>query len=184
MSAVHKFNHAFPDSKIEGLDGDQEPTLVSEDYLKMNRAMMARRDFLNSELKITVSIKPGWLRSMIDDRTLAAAKVLDSVDAGMIMAYSQQVATSLHWGDQALALGDVSVAIETSFRAPETDSFWEMAQSSPSEFFQLVVDMDDHYTVSTSFDGLVLHDYEGFFKAMYGVTATGYLAQEVESLHG
>lgn len=188
VSAVHKFNEAFPLSKIEGLDGDQEPTHVSEDYLKMNQAMMARRDSLGSPLHITVSIKPGWLRSTIGN-SVAAEKVLDSVDAGMMMAYSSQVATSLQWGDQALALGevakaDVSVAIESSFRAPRTDSFWDLAQE-PMKFFQLVVDMDDHYRQFASvFQGMVVHDYEGFFKAMYGVAATAYMPSRVESLHG
>jgi hypothetical protein len=171
-----------------GLDGDQEPTHVSEDYLKMNQAMMARRDSLGSPLHITVSIKPGWLHSTIGN-SVAAEKVLDSVDAGMMMAYSSQVATSLQWGDQALALGevakaDVSVAIESSFRAPRTDSFWDLAQE-PMKFFQLVGDMEDHYRQFASvFQGMVVHDYEGFFKAMYGVAATAYMPSRVESLHG
>lgn len=156
--------------------------------MKMNQAMMARRDSLGSPLHITVSIKPGWLRSTIGN-SVAAEKVLDSVDAGMMMAYSSQVATSLQWGDQALALGevakaDVSVAIESSFRAPRTDSFWDLAQE-PMKFFQLVVDMDDHYRQFASvFQGMVVHDYEGFFKAMYGVAATAYMPSRVENLHG
>lgn len=42
---------------------------------------------LGVPLHITVSIKPGWLRSTIGN-SVAAEKVLDSVDAGMMMAYS------------------------------------------------------------------------------------------------
>ena len=87
-------------------------------------------------------------------------------------------------GPGEVAKADVSVAIESSFRAPRTDSFWDLAQE-PMKFFQLVVDMDDHYRQFASvFQGMVVHDYEGFFKAMYGVAATAYMPSRVESLHG
>merc|ERR1712072_579943 len=51
------------------------------------------------------------------------------------MAYSRDPQISTRWGDQALALGStrgrrLSVAIETSPRAPRADSYWEMASGT------------------------------------------------------
>ena len=190
VSAVHHFNQAFPDSRLEGIDGDQEPQSISSEYLQMNEVMRARREELGSEITLTASLKPGWLSRTYQGQAMLQA-ALTSLDVGMIMAYRSSAELSQAWGDQALVLAAAAgkgmcVAIETSPRAPETDSFWEMASTDKTRFLQMVVDMDEHYRSgadSSLFRGLVIHDYEGFFEAMYGMKAPDYPGRVVTTLY-
>ncbi|CAJ1342484.1 unnamed protein product [Effrenium voratum] len=181
VSAVHEFNQAFPASAVEGIEGDQEPTSISAEYLQMNEMIRARRDQLNAQLKLSVSLKPGWLRRTYQEENMVSA-ALGALDVGMIMAYSSSPSTSQAWGDQALARATetnkkLTVAIETSPRAPQSDTFWEVASQEKPKFFQMLADMEEHYRLGAdgeAFQGLVVHDYEGFFEAMYGIKATSY----------
>ena len=136
VSAVHEFNQAFPASAVEGIEGDQEPTSISAEYLQMNEMIRARRDQLNAQLKLSVSLKPGWLRRTYQEENMVSA-ALGALDVGMIMAYSSSPSTSQAWGDQALARATetnkkLTVAIETSPRAPQSDTFWEVASQDGS----------------------------------------------------
>mmetsp|Transcript_82818 Transcript_82818/g.146338 ORF Transcript_82818/g.146338 Transcript_82818/m.146338 type:complete len:733 (-) Transcript_82818:257-2455(-) len=189
VSALYNFNKAYPASAVVGIDGDQEPTSVSEEYLSMNTAMMEKRDELHADFEIAAALKPGWLFRDYAGSPMAVA-ALEGLDAGMIMAYSQSLETSRSWGNAALAFGEargraVFVAIETSPRAPETDSLWQIARSEPGQFLQSLVDMDVDYAAAhpESYRGLVVHDYEGFFEAMYGVKATAFTANVVSKLY-
>ena len=51
------------------------------------------------------------------------------------------------------------------------------------QFFRVLIDMHRHYSAAEAFQGLVLHDYEGFFEAMYGIKATA-ADGEVSRLYG
>jgi hypothetical protein len=190
VSAVHNFNVAHPNSAVAGIEGDQEPTNIDDDYLSMNAAMQTRRDAINTKLELAVSLKPGWLRRQYSGVPMVDV-ALRNVDAGMIMAYSRDPQLSTRWGDQALALASsrgrrLSVAIETSPRAPDADSFWKMASGTERiSFLRNVVDMDAHYRAGAyagTYHGLVIHDYEGYFEAMYGMKVTEYPANVVSAL--
>ena len=153
VSAVHHFNKVFPGSAIEGIDGDQEPTNIGEEYLEMNKMMKAKRDELDAKIKLTASLKPGWLRRSYQEMNMVSL-ALKTLDAGMIMAYSNSPEISLTWGDQALSLAagkQMAVAIETSPRAPSTDSFWELA-SKDQTLSNLGTDQlqDDVFDLATS----------------------------------
>lgn len=53
----------------------------------------------------------------------------------------------------------------------------EKSSKEKPKFFQMVADMEEHYRYGAdgdAFQGLVVHDYEGFFEAMYGTKATAY----------
>lgn len=190
VSTLHRFNQAFPDSAVVGIDGDQEPTSIRDEYLNMLAAMKSRREVLNADLKLTAALKPGWLHRSYSGKPMADL-ALKGLDAGMIMAYSQSPDISTSWGEKALALAaangqTLSVAIETSWRAPATDSFWEMASKDPNALLRLVAGMDARYRAGAhahAYQGIVIHDYEGFFEAMYGTKATAYEASTVHRLY-
>lgn len=190
VSTLHHFNQAFPDSAVVGIDGDQEPTSIGDEYLNMLAAMMSRREELNADLKLTAALKPGWLHRSHSGKPMADL-ALKGLDAGMIMAYSQSPDISASWGERALALAaangqTLTVAIETSWRAPAADSFWEMASNDPNALLRLVAGMDARYRAGAhahAYQGIVIHDYEGFFEAMYGMKATAYGASAVYRLY-
>jgi len=193
VSAVHQFNVDYPDSAIDGIDGDQEPNTITPDYIAMNNKMRARRDKLGATFEIAASLKPGWLRKTTTfDSTNAAAAAIDSLDHAMIMAYNSAQSVSEKFGKQALEHGasvdrKVAVAIETSPRAPETDTFWSMCSGSNRDaFFDMVYDMDQEYRASAHaklYKDFVIHDYEGYFEAMYGLKATSFDGTSVSALH-
>jgi hypothetical protein len=127
-----------------------------------------------------------------------ASAALEHLDEGMIMAYSREPQVSMAIGDRTLAQAHtismaseikrrVSVAVELSPRAPESDTFWSMASGSgKAAFFQMVVDMDDHYRNgqnSVTYQDFVIHDYEGISEALYGVKATSYHSHFVTDLY-
>jgi hypothetical protein len=197
INSVVAFNRAFPGSALAGVEGDQEPTHVGPEYQRMNAAMFARRDALLGEgggkLVLTASIKPGWLRRQLNGRPMAEA-ALEHLDKAMIMAYSRSVDLSLRWGDQALSMAaklgrQLSVAVETSPRAPTGDSFWKTLVGGNCgfcKFFNMVVDMDAHYSsgpYASAYRGFVVHDYEAYFEALYGVKATEFTDTQVKSLY-
>jgi hypothetical protein len=188
--AIHNFNRAYPDSAVAGIDGDQEPTTIGTEFLSMNAAQRARRDELGTNLTLTASLKPGWLRGRFDDSPMASL-AMEDMDAGMIMAYSSKPKLSMRFGDEALALAapaarELWVALETSPRAPASDTFWELASNDNSGFLGLVADMDSHYRAhdhAEAYQGIVIHDYEGFFEAMYGVKAPAWTGNVVTRLY-
>jgi hypothetical protein len=192
VSAVVAFNARYPGSAIAGIDGDQEPTQVSEDYLQMTAHMLARRDELGAQLTISAALKPAWLRKNYPGAASMASAALEQLDDGMIMAYSREPEVSMGLGDQTLAQASslkrtASVAVEVSPRAPASDTFWSMASGSDKDaFLQMVVDMDSHYRASANsatYHDFVIHDYEGIFEALYGVKATKYHSNSVTDLH-
>jgi len=190
VSALYHFNQAYPDSAVAGIDGDQEPSSINEDYLNMNAAIKRRRDELHADLKLSAALKPGWLFRDYAGTPMAVV-ALRGLDSGMIMAYSRSPETSRRWGNAALAFASandraVSVAIETSPRAPSADSFWHIARNDPRYFLELLVSMDANYSAGAhakSYQGMVLHDYEGFFEAMYGVKTSAFTADVVKKLY-
>lgn len=198
VSAVAAFNGRYPASAVAGIDGDQEPTQITEDYLRMKAHMRSKRDELGAQLSITAALKPGWLSKPYPGTTSMASAALEHLDEGMIMAYSREPQVSMGIGDKTLAQAHsvgmasemerrVSVAVELSPRAPGSDTFWSMA-SGPDKaaFFQMVVDMDDHYRNgqhSVTYHDFVIHDYEGIFEALYGVKATSYHSNRVTDLY-
>jgi len=140
---------------------------MTEAYHCMNRAMVDRRDSLGVSLELAVSLKPAWLGS---ESVESAMQLLGN---SMVMAYSSDEACSQSLAARALTHGarancKVSVAIETSFRAPATDSFWELASGDPNEFFDAVTRLDQQQKGHSHYSDLVIHDYEGYFRAMHG----------------
>jgi len=190
VSALHHFNEAHPDSAVAGIDGDQEPTNIGDEFLSMNAAQHIRRDELKTNLTLTASLKPGWLRRRFDDSSMASL-AMEDMDAGMVMAYSSKAELSIRFGDEALALAapadkDLWVALETSQRAPASDTFWDLASNDKAEFLRLVAGMDAHYKASVhaeAYQGIVIHDYEGFFEAMYGCKAPAWTRTIVSGLY-
>merc|ERR1712151_353997 len=109
-----------------------------------------------------------------------------------MMAYSSDSTISTSVGDKALqfaasARQGASIAVELSWRAARTDTFWELVSGSGQPtFFEMIADMDAHYRnsqYSSAYEDLVIHDYQGFFKAMYRVTAHAFSGEAVKSLY-
>jgi len=176
-----RFNSANPQSAVSGVDGDQEPEKVSAEYLEMNRLLAG------GKLQVGASLKPAWLKPASKTPTPLQA-VLGSLTSGMIMAYRSDAREVRSLADEMLAQAasigaSASVAVETSWRPPPEETLWALARSDPSSFIKMLVDLDEHLAkAGKAYQGLVLHDYEGYFKAMYGVLATDYPAAEVTEL--
>merc|ERR1712151_1269771 len=103
-----------------------------------------------------------------------------------MMAYSSDSTISTSLGDKSLEFATragqrASIAVEVSWRAPRTDTFWEDASGSHQvKFFDMIAYMDAHYRggqYASAYDELVIHDYEGFFKAMYSVKTPAYIGE-------
>lgn len=190
VSTLHVFNEAYPESAIAGIDGDQEPEMITKDYVEMNKAMKERRSELGAHLQIGAAFKPAWLRRPYKDGYMIGA-ALGSLDGGMMMAYSSDPVISTSLGDKVLGFATqakqhVSIAVEVNWRAPHTDSLWELTSSDQTAFFDMIADMDMHYRGSqnsAAYSDIVIHDYEGFFKAMYSVTAPAFIGEAVTSLY-
>lgn len=187
-ATFQRFNTANPQSAVSKIDGDQEPDHVSTDYLEMNRILANK-----TSLQVGASLKPAWLREVFGAGAARTAlqAALGSLSSGMMMAYSSDSGTVRSLADMALvqaasAGSFVSVAVETSWRAPAADTLWAMASRNQVAFFELLVDLDDHLRRQPggAYQSLVLHDYEAYFMAMYGVRATDYPTAAVTKLVG
>ena len=181
VQTIHAFNQAYPESAFFALEGDQEPNAVGEDYLAMNQAMLDRKQVLGASFPVGAALRPRWLNRESNyglDSELADA--LTTLDEGMIMAYSNQRNISRSFANRSLehsqSAGNkpIYVAIETEDlegTIGNEDSFYEMvASEDKTEFFQMVVDMDEEYRGHPLYRGMVIHAYKGFFEVLFGHT--------------
>lgn len=181
VQTIHAFNQAYPESAFFALEGDQEPNAVGEDYLAMNQAMLDRKQVLGASFPVGAALRPRWLNRDSNyglDSELADA--LTTLDEGMIMAYSNQRNISRSFANRSLehsqSAGNkpIYVAIETEDlegTIGNEDSFYEMlAAEDKTEFFQMVVDMDEEYRAHPLYRGMVIHAYKGFFDVLFGHT--------------
>ena len=186
VSAFHLYNQQHPAGKVAGLSGDQEPTLVSEDYQQMNNLMRAERDRLNlteHSFEISAALRPLWLNV---NGGLDMRLALASLDSGTLMAYTDTQSTSEILGDRTFtstsSIGKrLSIIIEVSdLRAYATETwnalvetFWQgLVEQEKDIFFQMVIDMENNYKTKypSRYDGgLMIHHYGQYYKALYGV---------------
>jgi hypothetical protein len=176
VQTIDNFNKKYPGSAWFGLDGDQEPGTADTSYLAMNQEMLARKQQLSSAFPIGAALRPKWLNQpSVTTWQSNFSDALASLDTGMLMAYQNNESGSTSWGDMGLSFAkevnrSLSIAIETAdLGGTNADSFYQMVIGNKSQFFQMVVTMNNHYLPSANYHGFVIHDYANYFQDLYGV---------------
>ncbi|MGE0431044.1 MAG: hypothetical protein AB7K09_21240 [Planctomycetota bacterium] len=183
VTATHNYNTRHAAAPIVGLHGDQEPSDPAQyaAYMRMNRLAAERRDELRAKLQLGVTLKPVWLRQPWpgeDGKTPRpfAQHVLDVVDEASLMDYSDQPATVLQLGAQALqaataANKPMALALETGTKGAAPEETWgqEILRDGPLPFFRALASFDVAFRKSgKAYGGLVVHDYFQYYQLLYG----------------
>eukprot|EP00729_Bicosta_minor_P024483 gene24483-3915_t len=186
VRTIAAFNKAHPDAVIAGLEGDQEPNVVGGEYERMGKLMRQTRDSLDIHLEIGAALRPKWLNQAPDFRD-----ALDSLDTGMLMAYS-----SLQSGSEAMAkralvhANDVekplSIAIEVAnmdgkWTDSEKETFYSMVNMPDKDpFFAMVAAMDATYSADIYYVDMVIHAYDHYFNLLFGVQPDDFGSDSVD----
>ena len=172
LDAVKNFNIKYPEARIQSIHGDQEPYKpeLYEDYLNMNSLLKNHSKEINSGIKIGASIKPGWFsdykgKLMIDH-------VVETLDFGMIMAYSYIISDMKEYGNQALARGiPMEIAVEVDPRQDLIDqniSFGQFIKNNPQAFKDLLDECDQEWSTKSNYLGMVVHSFSHYFGLLNG----------------
>jgi hypothetical protein len=185
MDVVHTiaaFNLAHPDAVIAGLEGDQEPNRVDGEYERMGKIMRPTRDDLDIHLEIGAGLRPKWLNQAPDFHD-----ALDSLDSGMLMAYSSQKSVSRTMARRALVHANdvgksLSIAIEVA-NMPDLadDTFYNMVNMLDKDpFFAMVAEMNATYSADEFYVDMVIHAYHHYFDVLFGVHPDAFGSDNVD----
>ena len=139
----------------------------------MNHIMVDTRNQLNSTIRLGAALKPLWLSQNFNGKPFFQ-HVMDILDEGMVMAYSNTQSITESWGDSAIAYANsiskrMEVAVEVDPAVVASDSYASMIQGNPQAFLNMLTQLDNRWAENPSYDGMTVHAWAQYFALLYSV---------------
>lgn len=204
--AVHAFNEAHPEGPFRGIHCDQEPNEPpSYPALLDNTQRAADWTAANAPtLMLSQALRPKWCAQRVSWRgvdKLMNEHMIDVLDHGVLMAYSNSLDSVNRWTDivadyaaaqdEKVAVGFEVGNLTGAWPGSEQETWYEEIQAEPADsrfkanpdddvvtFEDAILLTETRYGTHPAYDRLAIHSLEAYFQHWFGHASRDYLLSQ------